>query len=58
VLRRCGFACAPASAPELVRRHAHYVTSAQAGAGAVREVSEFVLRAQGKLDRAFAAYLA
>ena len=58
VLRRCGFACAPASAPEVVRSHAHYVASAPAGAGAVREVCEFVLRAQGKLESALAVYLA
>ena len=58
VLRRCGFACAPADAPEAVQRHAHYVTSAAAGAGAVREVCELVLRAQGKLEAALGAYLA
>lgn len=58
VLRRCGFACAPPGAPELVQGHAHYVASAAAGAGAVREVCEFVLRAQGKLEGALAAYLA
>jgi len=58
VLRRCGFACAPGEAPELVRRHAHYVARSPAGAGAVREVCEFVLRAQGNLESAFGAYLA
>ena len=58
VLRRCGFACAPAGAPELVQRHSHYVTALPAGAGAVREVCEFVLRAQGNLEGALAAYLA
>ena len=57
VLRRCGFACAPGEAPELVRRHAHYVTRAAAGAGAVREACEFVLRAQGRLDGMLQAYL-
>ena len=58
VLRRCGFACAPGEAPELVRRHAHYVARAPAGAGAVREVCEFVLQAQGNLEGALGAYLA
>ncbi len=57
VLRRCGFACAPREAPELVRRHAHYVARAAAGGGAVREVCEFVLRAQGRLDAALEAWL-
>ena len=58
VLRRCGLACAPAGAPDIVLRNSHYVTTSQAGAGAVREVCEFVLRAQGKLESALAAYLA
>jgi 3-deoxy-D-manno-octulosonate 8-phosphate phosphatase (KDO 8-P phosphatase) len=58
VLRRCGFACAPAQAHELVRAHAHYVTQAQGGGGAAREACEFVLRAQRRLDAAFARYLA
>ena len=57
VLRRCGFACAPGEAPELVRQHAHYVPRAAAGGGAVREVCEFVLRAQGRLDAALEACL-
>jgi 3-deoxy-D-manno-octulosonate 8-phosphate phosphatase (KDO 8-P phosphatase) len=57
VLRRCGFACAPSEAPELVRRHAHYLARAAAGGGAVREVCEFVLRAQGRLEGALEAYL-
>jgi len=56
VLRRCGLACAPKEAVDLVRRHAHYVTRASAGAGAAREVCEFVLQAQGKLEGALAAY--
>jgi len=58
VLRRCGFACAPAGAPGLVRQHSHYVTRSAGGAGAVREVCEFVLRAQGRLEGALAPYLA
>jgi 3-deoxy-D-manno-octulosonate 8-phosphate phosphatase (KDO 8-P phosphatase) len=58
VLRRCGFACAPAQAHELVRASAHYVTQAAGGGGAAREACEFVLRAQGRLDAALARYLA
>ncbi len=57
VLRLCGFACAPASAPEPVRQHVHYVAAAAAGAGAAREVCEFVMRAQGTFDRVLAAAL-
>jgi 3-deoxy-D-manno-octulosonate 8-phosphate phosphatase (KDO 8-P phosphatase) len=58
VLRRCGFACAPAQAHELVRAHAHYVTGMAGGEGAAREACEFVLRAQGRLEGALARYLA
>jgi 3-deoxy-D-manno-octulosonate 8-phosphate phosphatase (KDO 8-P phosphatase) len=58
VLRRCGFASAPAEAHELVRASAHYVARAPAGGGAVREVCEYLLRAQGRLDAALARYLA
>lgn len=57
VLRRCGFACGPHEAPELVRRHVHYSARAAAGAGAVREVCELLMRAQGTLDQAQAPYL-
>jgi len=58
VLRRCGFACAPGGAPDLVRAHAHYVPHAPAGGGAAREVCEFLMRAQGTLEAALARYLA
>ncbi len=58
VLRRCGFACAPANAQALVRANAHYVSRARGGEGAVREACEFVLRAQGRLEDAHARYLA
>jgi 3-deoxy-D-manno-octulosonate 8-phosphate phosphatase (KDO 8-P phosphatase) len=58
VLRRCGFACAPAEAHERVRASAHYVTRAPAGGGAAREACEFVLRAQGRLESALSRYLA
>ncbi len=58
VLRRCGFACAPPGAIELVRSHAHYVADAPAGAGAVREVCELLMQAQGTLAPALGRYLA
>lgn len=58
VMRACAFAATVPDAHALARRCAHYVAEAAAGAGAVREVCEFVLRAQGKLDEAFAYYLA
>lgn len=58
VLRRCGFACAPAEAHPSVRASAHYVARTPAGGGAAREVCEFILRAQGRLDGVLAGYLA
>ena len=58
VLTRCGFACAPREAPEAVRSRTHYVAAAPAGRGAVREVCELVMRAQGSLERALQGYLA
>jgi len=58
VLLRCGFACAPREAPAAVRERAHYVCSAPAGHGAVRELCELLMRAQGTLDASLAKYLA
>jgi len=48
VMRRVGLAVAPANARPEVKRVAHYVTAAQGGQGAVREVIELVLKAQGR----------
>jgi 3-deoxy-D-manno-octulosonate 8-phosphate phosphatase (KDO 8-P phosphatase) len=57
VLARCGFACVPGVSPEEVRKRAHYVPAAPAGAGAAREVCEYIMRAQGTLERAVERYL-
>jgi 3-deoxy-D-manno-octulosonate 8-phosphate phosphatase (KDO 8-P phosphatase) len=58
VLTRCGFACAPRESPAAVRERVHYVASTAAGYGAAREACEFVMRAQGTLERALQGYLA
>ncbi|HLW64454.1 MAG TPA: HAD hydrolase family protein [Gemmataceae bacterium] len=47
VLHSCGLAVAVADACPETRAAAHYVTRAPGGRGAVREVIELVLRAQG-----------
>lgn len=47
VMRRVGFAIAVANARPEVARAAHYVTKASGGNGAVREVIELILDAQG-----------
>jgi 3-deoxy-D-manno-octulosonate 8-phosphate phosphatase (KDO 8-P phosphatase) len=57
VMRRVGFPIAVANAPEEVRAHAAYVTSARGGRGAVREIVELILRAQGKWDEIVAEFL-
>lgn len=58
VLTRCGFAATTRESPEIVRRHSHFVAAQPAGRGAVREVCEALMRAQGTLDAALAPYLA
>ena len=47
VMRRVGLAFAPANACPETKRAAHYVTTAAGGAGAVREIAEILMRAQG-----------
>jgi len=56
VMKRCGLAVAVPDAPAVVRRHAHYVTRARGGRGAVREACEFIMQAQGSLAARLAAY--
>ena len=48
VLTRCGLAAAPADAVEEVRNAAHWVSREKGGRGAVRELIEIVLKAQGR----------
>jgi len=57
LLIRCGFAATVAAAPEAVRSRAHYVARAPGGRGAVREVCEFILHAQGALERAIGRHV-
>jgi 3-deoxy-D-manno-octulosonate 8-phosphate phosphatase (KDO 8-P phosphatase) len=47
VLLRAGLSAAPADAVEDVRARVHWVSRANGGAGAARELVEVVLRAQG-----------
>src|SRR5918911_278768 len=48
LMRRSGFAVAVADAAAEVRACAHYVTELPGGFGAVREVCELILKAQGR----------
>lgn len=47
IFARVGLAVAPANAHPEAKKAAHYVTRAQGGHGAVREVVDLLLRAQG-----------
>lgn len=58
VLRRCGLAFSVPGGHVLARELAHHVTVADGGRGAVREVCELIMRAQGTLDAQLQAYLA
>jgi len=58
VLSRAGFSASVASAHPEVRARVHYVTQAAGGAGAARELCDFILRAQGNYEAALAPYLA
>ncbi|HVL56087.1 MAG TPA: HAD hydrolase family protein [Burkholderiaceae bacterium] len=55
-MRAVGFAATVADAAQPVRALAHWVASAPAGAGAARELAEFVLRAQNRFDALLARY--
>ena len=50
VLKKAGLACAPANALPEVKAAAHFVTSKEGGAGAVREVCDLILKSQGLWD--------
>ena len=58
VMRRCGLALCVPDAPQLVKQHAHYVTKLSGGHGAVREICELMMQAQGTYDAQMAQYLA
>lgn len=51
LLRRVGLSIAVADAHETVIEHADMITSAKGGAGAVREICEAILKAQGLWDK-------
>lgn len=53
---RCGFAVTVPNAPAPMQQHAHYVTRAHGGGGAVRELCELILSAQGELETRLKAY--
>jgi 3-deoxy-D-manno-octulosonate 8-phosphate phosphatase (KDO 8-P phosphatase) len=56
VMRRVGLAIATANARNEVQRAAHYMTTAAGGSGAVREVAELLLKAQGRWSELLKKY--
>jgi len=56
LMLRSGFGVAVADAALEARERAHYVTKVAGGRGAVREVIELILKAQGRWDELTARY--
>lgn len=57
VLSRVGLAAAPADAADDVKARVHWVSKADGGRGAARELVELVLRAQGVWETVLLEYL-
>ncbi len=56
IMHRVGLSFATANARAEVKKEAHVITEAVGGAGAVREVIELILKAQGKWEEVLAWY--
>ena len=56
-MRRSGLAISVPAAPALVKQHSHYVTTREGGHGAIREVVELIMQAQGTYDAQMARFL-
>lgn len=56
VLRSVGLAVTVPEAPAEVQAFAHYTTRVPGGQGAVREICEVILKAQGKWERVLESY--
>jgi 3-deoxy-D-manno-octulosonate 8-phosphate phosphatase (KDO 8-P phosphatase) len=57
VMHRVALAVAVADAVEETKQAAHYVTELKGGHGAVREVCDLILKAQGKWDEVMSRFL-
>ena len=56
VLRRVGFSACTACAVDELKEQVDYVSSKKGGAGAVREISDMILKLQGKWDEVTKRY--
>lgn len=57
LLRKAGLAVAVADAAIETRNHAHYITEARGGHGAVREIVELILKSQARWDDVLKHYV-
>jgi len=57
IMLRVGLAITVPNAHDLVKQHAHWISSKPAGAGAARDICEMIMKAQGTYDAAMAKYL-
>ncbi|HEV3315332.1 MAG TPA: HAD hydrolase family protein [Candidatus Angelobacter sp.] len=57
IMRRCGLAIAVANARPEVTAMAHYHTPSAGGTGAARDAVEYILKAQGTLEKVIDAYI-
>ncbi|HXZ95817.1 MAG TPA: 3-deoxy-manno-octulosonate-8-phosphatase KdsC [Burkholderiales bacterium] len=57
VMRRCGLAICVPESTALVKQHAHYITQQPGGRGAVREICELIMQAQGTFQAQMLRYL-
>jgi 3-deoxy-D-manno-octulosonate 8-phosphate phosphatase (KDO 8-P phosphatase) len=57
VMRQCGLSIATANARQQVKSAAHYVTPNAGGFGGARDAIDFILTAQGTLDKVIEQYL-
>ncbi len=56
LLNRVGFSAAPANAVVEIRQRVHYVTERKGGYGAVREICDLILEAQGNYMKMFGRF--
>jgi 3-deoxy-D-manno-octulosonate 8-phosphate phosphatase (KDO 8-P phosphatase) len=57
VMTKVGLPIAVANAHDLVKANAKIITQKTGGHGAVREICDFLLKAQGKFDHVMSPYL-
>ncbi len=57
IMQRCGLAIAVANARPQIAKMAHYHTPSAGGAGAARDAVEYILKAQGTLEKVIDAYI-